>query len=92
MQFTGIGGYCTYGLIENHVTARADNALPIALSEDCVLLRDIPRDDVIGFDDVRMPPVRLRDRLWAEQQLKWPTNQQGDATLSYNFPDVASAS
>lgn len=84
----GIGGYCTYGLIENHTTARADNALPIALSEDCVLLRDIPKDSVIGFDDVKMPPVRIRDKLWAEQQEKWPTNQPGDAALSYTLPDV----
>ena len=68
----GIGGFCTYGLIDNHVSARADDALPIALSEDCELLRDIAKDDVIGFDDVKMPPVRLRDRLWAEQHRKWP--------------------
>ena len=29
------------------------NALPIALSDDCVLLRDIAKDEVVSFDDVR---------------------------------------
>ncbi len=67
-----MGGFCCYGLIENHVAARADNSLPIAMSDDCVLLRDIPKDDVVSFDDVRMPSTRLRDELWAEQLRRWP--------------------
>ena len=37
----GIGGFCSYGLIENTSTARAAAALPIGLSEGCVLRRDI---------------------------------------------------
>lgn len=68
----GVGGFCAYGLIENHRTARAVNALPIAMSEHCVLLRDIARDQVVSFDDVRMPPKRLIDDLWHEQLCRWP--------------------
>jgi predicted homoserine dehydrogenase-like protein len=68
----GVGGFCAYGLIENHSTARAINALPIALSENCVLVRDMAKDSVVGFADVRMPARRLSDDLWQEQMRRWP--------------------
>jgi len=71
-RLDGIGGFCSYGLIENHATARAIDALPIALSEDCVLLRDVAKDQVVTFSDVRMPPLRLSDELWKEQLGRWP--------------------
>ena len=71
-RLDGVGGFCGYGLIDTHVSARAVNALPIAMSDDCVLLRDIEKDAVVSFDDVRMPPKRLIDELWLEQQLRWP--------------------
>jgi predicted homoserine dehydrogenase-like protein len=71
-RLDGVGGFCAYGLIENHTTARAINALPIALSENCVLLRDVAKDDVVSFADVRMPATRLSDELWQEQLRRWP--------------------
>ena len=71
----GVGGFCTYGLIDNRATARAINGLPIALSDNCVLLRDIPKDVAITFDDVRLPPARLSDELWFEQNQRWPTSR-----------------
>lgn len=71
-RLDGVGGFCAYGLIENHATARAVDALPIALSEDCVLMRDVHKDDVICFGDVKMPPKRLVDELWLEQSRRWP--------------------
>src|SRR5215470_17093968 len=46
-QLDGIGGYTSYGLIDNHSAARAINALPIALSEGCAVLRDIGKDEAI---------------------------------------------
>ena len=72
-RLDGVGGFCAYGLIENHAAARALNALPIAMSEDCVLLRDVRKDQVVSFDDVRLPPKRLVDELWLEQARRWPT-------------------
>jgi predicted homoserine dehydrogenase-like protein len=71
-RLDGIGGFSAYGLIDNHTEARKMNALPIALSEGCVLIRDMKKDDVISFDDVKMPATRLSDRLWMEQQSLWP--------------------
>jgi predicted homoserine dehydrogenase-like protein len=37
-----------------------------------VLRRDIDKDGVISFDDVRLPATRLSDQLWREQRQKWP--------------------
>src|SRR5262249_48694636 len=34
-RLDGVGGFCAYGLIDNRADARAINALPIALSDDC---------------------------------------------------------
>jgi len=74
-RLDGIGGFCAYGLIENATDARAVNALPIGLSENCVLLRDKKRDDVVSFDDVTLPAGRRADALWCEQQMRWPMRE-----------------
>jgi predicted homoserine dehydrogenase-like protein len=72
-RLDGVGGFCAYGLIDNAAVARAVAALPIGLSEGCVLRRDVPKDDMISFDDVEEP---LRDgaveALWREQNERWP--------------------
>lgn len=72
-RLDGIGGFCTYGLIDNVVAARSMRALPIGLSESCVLRRDISRDDVISFDDVDAVPEGVAGTLWHEQNARWPT-------------------
>lgn len=71
-RLDGIGGFCAYGLIENTAEVRAIDALPIGLSEDCVLLRDKRRDEVVSFADVLVPAGRRADALWREQQMRWP--------------------
>ena len=68
----GIGGFCAYGLIDNTATARAMAALPIGLSEGCVLLRDIPKDNVLLLNDVSAPSGRKVEALWREQNARWP--------------------
>jgi len=85
----GVGGFCAYGLIENHAAARASNALPIAMSDDCVLLRDIAKDQVVTIDDVKMPAARLRDELWLEQRKRWPAAIRADAVASSRSPHLA---
>src|SRR5215470_1420907 len=47
-QLDGVGGFCAYGLIDNATAARAETALPIALSDGCTLRRDISKDAVIS--------------------------------------------
>jgi predicted homoserine dehydrogenase-like protein len=67
----GVGGFTVYGLIENTGAARAAGTIPMGLVEGCVLRRAIARDRVVTADDVKMPPQRLSDRLWAEQRERW---------------------
>lgn len=74
-RLDGIGGFCTYGLIENAADARALDALPIGLSENCILRRDKRKDDVVSFDDVIVPAGRQADVLWREQQRLWPMRE-----------------
>jgi len=68
----GIGGYTCYGDIDNADTARADDLLPIGLSDGCVLRRDVKQDGVVRFSDVSLPRDRLVDRLWDEQLERFP--------------------
>lgn len=70
-RLDGIGGFCAYGLIDNATVARSMDALPIALSEGCVLRRDIPKDAVVAFQDVEMPTSRATEALWKEQNARW---------------------
>ncbi|MBV8053302.1 MAG: NAD(P)-dependent oxidoreductase [Acidobacteriaceae bacterium] len=76
-RLDGVGGFCTYGLIDNRAAARAVDALPIALSEGCVLRRDIPKDAVISFADVDSPRGRLAETLWRDQNARWPQEGAG---------------
>ena len=71
----GVGGFCTFGLIDNATSARRSNALPMGLSEDCVLLRDVHKDVVISFDDIKLPSRRLAIDLWREQEARWPQKE-----------------
>ena len=70
-RLDGIGGFCTYGLVDNSAAARRMKALPIALSEGRVLHRDIAKDGVISFDDVDTVPEGTVWSLWREQAERW---------------------
>ena len=63
----GIGGFTTYGVIDNFDAAQAEDALPMGLSDGCRLKRDIAKDEVIRSTDVAVPGGRLCDKLRAEQ-------------------------
>lgn len=71
-RLDGIGGFCSYGLIENAPTARGMGALPIGLSQGCVLLNNVRKDDVILFEDVEALGDGLVESLWKEQNTRWP--------------------
>lgn len=63
----GIGDYMTYGLCENADTCVSENLLPIGIAKDCVLKNDVPKDQVLTYDDVILPEGRLVDKLREEQ-------------------------
>ncbi len=68
----GIGGFCSYGLIDNAASSRAANALPIGLSEGRKLLRDIAKDEMITLGDVEPGRDTVAEKLWREQLERWP--------------------
>ena len=61
------GMYMTYGEAVNADEMCRKHYLPEGLVEGCILVRDIPKDSVITYDDVTLPPNRLADQLRAEQ-------------------------
>jgi predicted homoserine dehydrogenase-like protein len=61
------GMYMTYGEAVNATEMCRNHYLPEGLVEGCVLTRDIPKDSVITYEDVTLPPNRLADQLRAEQ-------------------------
>lgn len=61
------GMYMTYGEAVNADEMCANHYLPEGLVEGCTLTRDIPKDNVITYEDVTLPPNRLADQLRAEQ-------------------------
>src|SRR5438445_250976 len=71
-RLDGIGGFCTYGLIDNTASARGMAALPIGLSEGCVLRRDVSKDEVLSFGDVDARTAGVVEALWQEQNARWP--------------------
>jgi predicted homoserine dehydrogenase-like protein len=67
----GIGGFDCYGTIDNAGVVRSERLLPMGLSEGCTLTRDIPKDNPIRVDDVKLPTGRLCDRLRDEQESRF---------------------
>ncbi len=62
-----IGNFMVYWVCENFNTSCNENLLPLWLSENCILKRNISKDEPISFEDVILPPWRLCDEIWNEQ-------------------------
>lgn len=73
----GIGHYMTYGLCENTDVSLSQKLLPLGLAEGCILKNNIPKDQVITYDDVIIPEGRISDQLRKEQIAYF-----GDTTLN----------
>lgn len=71
----GIGYYMTYGQCENSNIVSGQNLLPMGLAEGCRLKRDIPKDQVLTYNDVELPEGRLCDKLRAEQNAHFATGK-----------------
>lgn len=66
-RLDGIGGFTVYGMLENTPTARAEDLLPMGLTDGATLVRDVPIDAALTFADVTLPEDSLAVRLWREQ-------------------------
>ncbi|MEW5977974.1 MAG: NAD(P)-dependent oxidoreductase [Acidobacteriota bacterium] len=62
----GIGGFTCYGTIENFEASCEKDLLPMGLSQDCRLVRDIKKDTALSYADVVLPENRVSDRLRSE--------------------------
>lgn len=71
-RLDGMGGFTCYGLVEHSELCRRADYLPIAISLDCRLKRDIGKDQPLAYGDVELPAGRLCDRLRAEQEERFP--------------------
>ncbi len=65
------GEFMTYGEAVNSDEMRSARYLPEGLVQGCTLLRDVAKDSVIAYDDVRLPADRIADRLREEQYAKF---------------------
>jgi predicted homoserine dehydrogenase-like protein len=70
-----LGGYHTYGQAERADITAAERLLPIGLAEGCALVRDVPRDAVLTYEDVVLPEGRLVDQLRARQGTRGPVDR-----------------
>jgi predicted homoserine dehydrogenase-like protein len=61
------GMYMTYGEAVNAGEMSEKRYLPEGLVEGCTLKRNVKKDAVITYHDVKLPPDRFADRLRAEQ-------------------------
>lgn len=59
----GIGWYMTYGQAENADIVHRERLLPMGLAEGCKLRRDVPKDQVLTYDDIELPADRISDGL-----------------------------
>jgi predicted homoserine dehydrogenase-like protein len=70
-RLDGMGGFTCYGLVERSPICQDEGFLPIAVSLDCVLTRDVTKDQPIRYADVRLPGGRVVDQLRAEQATRF---------------------
>lgn len=73
-RLDGMGGFTCYGMVDRYEVCARERFLPIAVSLDCTLLRDVAKDQPIRYADVTLPPDRLVDRLRAEQAEHFPAH------------------
>lgn len=63
----GIGGYTTYGLIENCADNLHHPGLPSCLAEDVTLQRNLRKDEKIFLDDVVYGPSDSRFKIFKQE-------------------------
>lgn len=68
-KLDGIGGFTCYGQLENSEICQKENLLPMGLSSQCTLIREIKKDHAITYSDIILPEQRLSDKLHAEQNV-----------------------
>ncbi len=81
----GRGGHLTYGLIENMADHSTVHGLPILLSDNLRVVRDIRRDERISLSDVEYDPTEKRFEMYFEAAGMKITPQPRDHDVTYHF-------
>jgi len=63
----GSAGSYTFGVCRNAEDVHSMNFLPIGVAENCIIKRNVAKDQVLTYDDVILPEGRLIDMLRMEQ-------------------------
>lgn len=63
-----LGGFAAYGALENIDVVRAEGLIPLGLAVGGRAKRRIAKDQPLTFADVELPPGRVIDALYAEQE------------------------
>lgn len=66
-RLDGVGGFHTYGAIENFDTSIKENLLPIGLADGAVLKHDVAQDTPITYDMVDLPADSVAVKLRKQQ-------------------------
>lgn len=80
MRLDGEGGYTVYGVLEQASIARAQNLVPIGLTQGAEVIREVPEASLITYDDVRLPDsfaLSLRQRQDASRPAEAPPDGRG---------------
>ncbi|WP_138429442.1 NAD(P)H-dependent oxidoreductase [Fodinibius saliphilus] len=80
----GIGGFTTYGTLENSDIVNTEAFLPMGLSEGCVLKNDVPKDHALTYQDVTIPKGRLVDQIRREQMQYFDFTKISNSTVGLN--------
>jgi predicted homoserine dehydrogenase-like protein len=66
-KLDGVGHYMTYGVCENADDVASEKMLPLGIAEGCMLIRDVDKDQVLTYEDVKVPEGRYIDQLRQKQ-------------------------
>lgn len=72
------GGYHAYGVAENSEVISRDRLLPLGIALGSRVKRTVAKDQALTFDDVEIPSGRTVDKLYAEQEARFPLKRMGD--------------
>ena len=68
-KLDGEGGYATYGMVEKADVAREERLVPIGLTHGAEVIREIPEDGMITYDNVHLVESKLLDLRKAQDNL-----------------------
>lgn len=67
VEIDEIGGFHTYGVLDNSDVIRREGLLPMGLARGCRLTKKLSKDDPVTFSDIEIERERNIDRLYQEQ-------------------------